>query len=151
VAREALLNELLQPVVESMGFDFWGLEYLSQGHRSILRIYIDHADGIGVDHCAQVSRQVGSVLDVEDPISHDYVLEVSSPGMDRPLFRLEHYQQSVGEVVELKLRMPFDGRRKFKGTLNGVEGEDIVLHVEDHEYLLPVELIDKAHIVPKFD
>lgn len=151
MAREALLNELLQPVVESMGFDFWGLEYLSQGHRSILRIYIDHADGIGVDHCAQVSRQVGSVLDVEDPISHDYVLEVSSPGMDRPLFRLEHYQQSVGEVVELKLRMPFDGRRKFKGTLNGVEGEDIVLHVEDHEYLLPVELIDKAHIVPKFD
>lgn len=151
MAREALLNELLQPVVESMGFDFWGLEYVSQGNRSILRIYIDHADGINVDHCAQVSRQVGSVLDVEDPISHDYVLEVSSPGMDRPLFRLDHYRQAIGEVIELKLRMPFDGRRKFKGTLTGIEDGDIVIHVDNHEYLLPVELIDKAHIVPTFD
>jgi len=151
VAREALLNELLQPVVESMGFEFWGLEFLAQGKPSTLRIYIDHTDGITVDHCAAVSRQVGSVLDVEDPISHDYVLEVSSPGMDRPLFRLEQYQQSVGEVLEVRLRMPFDGRRKFKGVLTGIEDTDIVLLVDDHEYLLPVELVDKAHIVPKFD
>ena len=151
MAREALLNELLQPVVESMGFEFWGLEFLAQGKPSTLRIYIDHTDGITVDHCAAVSRQVGSVLDVEDPISHDYVLEVSSPGMDRPLFRLEQYQQSVGEVLEVRLRMPFDGRRKFKGVLTGVEDTDIVLLVDDHEYLLPVELVDKAHIVPKFD
>lgn len=150
MAREALLNELLKPVVESMGFDFWGLEYI-QGQQSILRIYIDHADGITVDHCAEVSRQVGSVMDVEDPISHDYVLEVSSPGMDRPLFRLEQYQQSVGELLEVRLRMPFDGRRKFKGVLTGIEDTDIVLLVDDHEYLLPVELVDKAHIVPKFD
>lgn len=151
MAREALLNELLQPVVESMGFEFWGLEFLAQGKPSTLRIYIDHTDGITVDHCAAVSRQVGSVLDVEDPISHDYVLEVSSPGMDRPLFRLEQYQQSVGEVLEVRLRMPFDGRRKFKGVLTGIEDTDIVLLVDDHEYLLPVELVDKAHIVPKFD
>ena len=150
MAREALLNELLQPVVESMGFEFWGLEYL-QGRQSTLRIYIDHANGITVDDCARVSRQVGSVMDVEDPISHDYLLEVSSPGMDRPLFRLEQYQKSVGETLELRLRMPFDGRRKFKGVLRGIEDTDIVLLVDDHEYLLPIELIDKAHIVPKFD
>ena len=79
------------------------------------------------------------------------MLEVSSPGMDRPLFRLEQYQQSVGEVLEVRLRMPFDGRRKFKGVLTGIEDTDIVLLVDDHEYLLPVELVDKAHIVPKFD
>ncbi len=151
MARETVLNELLGPVVESMGFDFWGLEYLSQGHHTTLRVYIDHKDGITVDHCARVSRQIGSVLDVEDPISQDYTLEVSSPGMDRPLFRLEHFQSSVGELIELKLRMAFDGRRNFKGRLQGVEADDIVLLVDNHEYLLPVELIDKAHIVPTFD
>lgn len=151
MASEARLTEMLAPVVESMGFVFWGLEYLSQGKHTTLRIYIDHADGITVDHCADVSRQVSSVLDVEDPIAQDYTLEVSSPGMDRPLFRLEQYQESIGEIIELRLRMPFDGRRKFKGQLRGIEQEDIVLLVDNHEYLLPVELIEKAHIVPNFN
>jgi ribosome maturation factor RimP len=151
VAREAKLIEMLQPVVESMGFDFWGLEFLVQGRHSLLRVYIDHSDGINVDHCAEVSRQISSVLDVEDPITQEYTLEVSSPGMDRPLFGLEQYQESIGQIIELKLRMPFDGRRKFKGRLTGVEQEDVVLQVDEHEYLLPHELIEKAHIVPTFN
>ena len=151
MARDTRLVEMLKPVVESMGFVFWGLELLSQGRQVMLRVYIDHENGITVDHCADVSRQMSAVLDVEDPIAQDYTLEVSSPGMDRPLFELSHYEQSVNEIIELRLRMPFDGRRKFKGRLQGIEEQDIVLLVDNHEYLLPIELIEKAHIVPNFD
>lgn len=150
LARENQLTEMLAPVVESMGFVFWGLEHISQGKHSVLRIFIDHADGINVDHCAQVSRQISSVMDVEDPISSEYTLEVSSPGMDRPIFTLEQYESLAGNFVELRLRMAFDGRRKFKGFLVGIEQEDVVIRVDDNEYLLPVELIEKANVIPQF-
>ena len=150
MSKNSQLTELIAPVVESMGFTFWGLEFMPQGKRSMLRIFIDHADGINVDHCAQVSRQVSAVMDVEDPIAQEYTLEVSSPGMDRPLFTLEQFQQYANHIVELRLRMPFDGRRKFKGQLIGIEQEDVVLVVDDHEYLLPIELIEKANVVPQF-
>ena len=116
----------------------------------MLRIYIDAEAGIDVEGCAKVSRQVSGVLDVEDPISGEYTLEVSSPGMDRPLFTLEQYKAYVGHVVQLKLRMPFDGRRNFKGVLSGIEDEDIVLIVDQDEYLLPIDHIEKANIVPQF-
>lgn len=150
MAKESLLNELLGPVVESMGYTFWGLEYLSQGKQTVLRVFIDHENGITVDDCAAVSRQISSVMDVEDPISQVYNLEVSSPGMDRPVFTLEQYQSLAGNIIDVRLRMAFDGRRKFKGQLIGVEQEDIVLRVDDNEYLLPIELIEKANVVPQF-
>jgi ribosome maturation factor RimP len=144
------LRVLLQPVVESMGFIFWGLEYLAQGKQNILRVYIDHEDGINVDQCARVSRQISAVMDVEDPIRSEYNLEVSSPGMDRLLFTLQQYLDYTGALVQLRLRVPYEGRRKFQGVLKGVEGEDIVLHVEDHEYLLPIDSIEKAQVIPQF-
>jgi len=150
VAKESLLNELLAPVVESMGYTFWGLEYLSQGKDTVLRVFIDHENGINVDDCASVSRQISSVMDVEDPITQIYNLEVSSPGMDRPIFTLEQYTSLAGNIIDVRLRMAFDGRRKFKGQLIGVEQEDIVLRVDDNEYLLPIELIEKANVVPQF-
>ncbi len=150
MAKETQLTDLLRPVVESMGFVFWGLEFIALGRQSMLRVFIDHANGINVDDCAAVSRQLSAVLDVEDPITQEYTLEVSSPGMDRPLFTIEQYQQYANHIIELRLRMPFEGRRKFKGQLIGVEQEDIVLVVDEHEYLLPVELIEKAHVVPQF-
>lgn len=150
MAKESLLNELLGPVVESMGYTFWGLEYLSQGKQTVLRVFIDHENGITVDDCAAVSRQISSVMDVEDPISQVYNLEVSSPGMDRPVFTLEQYQSLAGNIIDVRLRIAFDGRRKFKGQLIGVEQEDIVLRVDDNEYLLPIELIEKANVVPQF-
>lgn len=144
------LKALLQPVVESMGFIYWGLEYIVQGKHSILRVYIDHEEGINVDQCAQVSRQISAVMDVEDPIRSEYNLEVSSPGMDRLLFTLEQYVEFTGATVLLRLRVPYEGRRKFQGILFGVEGEDIVLRVEDHEYLLPIDSIEKAQVIPQF-
>ncbi|WP_160082501.1 ribosome maturation factor RimP [Pseudomonas sp. 8AS] len=145
------LQALLAPVVESLGYECWGVEFLSQGRHSLLRVYIDQPDGVLVEDCEKVSRQISGVLDVEDPIASEYTLEVSSPGMDRPLFTLEQFAKHIGEQVKIKLRSPFDGRRNFQGLLRGVEEQDVVVLVDDHEYLLPIDLIDKANIIPRFD
>jgi len=147
--KERQIEQLLLPTVEAMGFELWGVEYMSQGRHTLLRLYIDAEQGITVDDCASVSHQASSVLDVEEPISGEYTLEVSSPGMDRLLFKLEQYADYVGENIELRLRSPFEGRRKFKGVLKGTEGEDVVVQVDDHEYLLPHSAVEKARIEPR--
>ena len=145
------LQELLRPVVESLGCELWGLELNSGGRRKMLRIYIDREEGgIDVEDCAKVSRQVSAVMDVEDPINGEYVLEVSSPGLDRPLYEIGHYQRLLGEDISLRLRYPYEGQRNYKGSLKAVEGDEIVLVVADHEYLFPVEGIEKANVVPRF-
>lgn len=145
------LKDLISPVVESMGFIFWGLEFLGQGKHSRLRLFIDHEDGINVDQCAEVSRQVSSILDVEDPITQEYLLEVSSPGMDRPLFELEQFNAYQGYVIQVRLHSPFEGKRKYKGLIKGVEENDVVIEADGYEILLPIEIIDKANVVPQFD
>ena len=144
------MRELLQPVVEALGAQLWGLDLQSGGRRKLLRIYIDRDEGVDVELCAAVSRQVSAIMDVEDPIQGEYVLEVSSPGMDRPLYELAHYQQLLGEQIAVKLRFAYEGQRNFKGLLQAVEGDDIVLVVADHEYLFPIEGIEKANVVPQF-
>jgi len=147
--RDEKIQALLQPTVEAMGFELWGMEHLSQGRHSLLRLYIDSENGVTADDCAEVSRQVSGVMDVEDPISGEYTLEVSSPGIDRLLFRLDQYLAYVGEWIELRLRVPFEGRRKFNGTLKGIEGEDVIIQVDNHEFLLPHGAIDKAQVKPR--
>ena len=144
--REDKIRALLAPTVEAMGYELWGIEHRTQGRHSLLRLYIDAEQGITVDDCAEVSRQVSGVLDVEDPINGEYTLEVSSPGVDRLLFDLAHYSLYVGEWIELRLRVPHEGRRKFKGTLKGIEGEDVVVQIDDHEFLLPHSAIEKAQV-----
>ena len=147
--KDRQLEEMLAPTVVALGFTLWGIEYVSQGRHSVLRVYIERDSGITADDCAAVSTQVSAILDVEDPISGEYTLEVSSPGMDRRLFSLEQYRAYVGEVVDLQLRSPFDGRRKFKGVLTGIEGGDVVVRIDDHEFLLPYDGIDKARVEPR--
>lgn len=151
MAKVDELKVLLDPVITGMGFLFWGVEYISRGKHSVLRIYIDHEDGINVDQCAEVSRQVSAVMDVEDPIQQNYTLEVSSPGMDRPLFTLEQFAAYVGEWVDVRLRAPFEGRRKFKGVMTAIEDQDICVTVDGTDYLLPIESIEKANVIPNFD
>lgn len=151
MAKEQQLQVILAPAVTALGYEFWGLEYLTHARQAVLRVFIDSPNGIGVEDCAKVSRQLSAVLDVEDPITIEYTLEVSSPGMDRPLFTLEQYQRYVGENVKIRLRSPFEGRRNFSGRLVGVEADEVVMVVEDHEYLLPIEMIDKAELVPQFE
>lgn len=148
--KEQQLHDLIAPAVTALGYEMWGLEYLTHGGETVLRVFIDSENGINVDDCAAVSRQVSAVLDVEDPISGEYNLEVSSPGMDRPLFTLDQFQRYSGEQVKIRLRSPFEGRRNFSGRLVGVEADEVVVAVDEHEYLLPIELIDKANVVPQF-
>ncbi|OFJ93587.1 ribosome maturation factor [Pseudomonas aeruginosa] len=145
------LQALLAPVVEALGYECWGVEFISQGRHSVLRVYIDRPEGILIDDCEAVSRQVSGILDVEDPISGEYTLEVSSPGMDQPLFTLEQFAKHAGEQVKIRLRSPYEGRRNYQGILRGVEEQDVVVLVDDHEYLLPIDSIDKANIIPRFD
>ena len=136
--------------MNALGCELWGLDYLAQGKKSVLRIYIEKEGGVLLEDCEQVSRQISATLDVEDPISGEYTLEVSSPGMDRPLFTLDQFKRYLGETVAVRLRVAFEGRRKFSGVLKGVEDDEIVLEVDNEEYLLPFELLDKANIIPRF-
>ncbi|WP_207062358.1 ribosome maturation factor RimP [Motiliproteus sp. SC1-56] len=144
------LEALVAPVVSGLGYELWGIDYLSQGRHTVLRIYIDAEAGIDVDDCANVSRQLSGVLDVEDPIQGEYTLEISSPGMDRPLFTLDHFRRYAGYRVQIRLRSPFEGRRNFSGLLKGVEEDEVIVEVDEHEYLLPIDSIDKANVVPQF-
>ncbi len=147
---EQKLTELLRPAVEETGKKLLGIEYISAGNNSVLRLFIDHENGINVDDCAEVSRQVGAVLDVEDPISSEYNLEVSSPGVDRPLFELAHFQDVIGETINVKLSMPLNGRRKFKGALVAIENDTLIIEVDSIDYELVISNIDKANLVAKF-
>lgn len=149
-AKLKQLQEMLAPVVASLECELWGIEYLSQGKHTTLRVFIDREEGVTVDDCAAVSHQISGILDVEDPITGEYTLEVSSPGLDRPLFTLAHFAAYAGHKAQLKLRVPFEGRRNFKGVLNGVEGDEVILVVDNEEFLLPIELIDRANVIPQF-
>jgi len=147
---EQKLTDLLRPAVEETGKTLRGIEYLSAGNNSVLRLFIDHENGINVDDCAEVSRQVGALLDVEDPISSEYSLEVSSPGVDCPLFELAHFQEVIGEIVNVRLSMPLNGRRKFKGPLVAIENDTLIVTVDSIDYELAISNVDKANLVAKF-
>jgi ribosome maturation factor RimP len=148
--QEQRLTELLSPTVEAAGFELLGCEFVPAGRHSTLRLFIDHPDGVTVDHCAVVSREVGAILDVEDPIQNEYNLEVSSPGLDRPLFTPAHFAKVVGQKVEVKLAIPQDGRRKFKGQLLEILDDMLVIEVDGKPYRLLMDNVDKANVVPVF-
>lgn len=147
---EQKLTDLLRPAVEETGKTLRGIEYLSAGNNSVLRLFIDHENGINVDDCAEVSRQVGALLDVEDPISSEYSLEVSSPGADCPLFELAHFQEVIGETINVRLSIPLNGRRKFKGPLVAIENDTLTVQVDNIDYELALSNVDKANLVAKF-
>lgn len=148
---EERLTEMLAPSVEDLGYELVGIEYVRAGKHSTLRVYIDQEEGILVDDCAAVSRQVSAIMDVEDPITNEYTLEVSSPGMERPLFNAAQYAAFIGEEVKIQLRMPIQNRRRWKGVISSVDGEIISVAVENKEERFALSNIQKANIVPKFD
>ena len=150
MAGIAQLNKMLSPAVEGLGYEYVGLEYRSGSSSAMLRIYIDNENGINVDDCAKVSRQISAVLDVEDPITSEYTLEVSSPGLDRPLFIAEHYQQYIGEKIKCKLRMPINKRRNFSGKLLEADMNNITLSIDNESVELSIDDIEKANLVPQF-
>lgn len=144
------LKSLIEPVVTGLGYDLWGMDHLTQGRHSVLKIYIDAENGIEVDDCAKVSRQLSGVLEVEDPIRGNYTLEVSSPGLDRRLYTLVQFEAFKGATIKLTLSRPFNGKRRFTGLLCGVEGDEVVVRSGDEETLFPFDQIDRANVVPEF-
>jgi len=140
------LQDLFQPAVTELGYQLWGCEYLPQGKHSLLRVYIDKEGGIGITDCEAVSRQISAMLDVEDPISGNYSLEVSSPGLSRPLFFLEHYQQYVGHGVQLKLYKPINGSRKLDAIIESVSEDAVILSAKNEEFEVQFSQIVKANL-----
>jgi ribosome maturation factor RimP len=145
------IETLVRGVVEPMGYELVGVELVAGGRGGeVLRVYIDREGGIMLDDCTAVSHQLSGVLDVEDPIKGEYALEVSSPGMARPLFELAHFARFTGHQVKLKLGRPLDGRRNFKGLLTGVEGNEVLLQVDGEPVRIDFNQIDSAKLVPEF-
>lgn len=145
--QNQILVKLLEPVISAMGYEMLGIEHLPKGHGSLVRIYIDNEAGITVADCEKVSHQVTGILDVNDPIKGSYDLEVSSPGLDRPLFTLDHFSRFKGHMVQVRLRSKMDGRRNFTGQIEGVDKDKVTLKEQDQIYSIPVDLIEKAHLV----
>lgn len=141
------IEQLLKPTIESMGYVLWGCEYLAQGKHSLLRVYIDKENGIGIEDCEQVSRQVSALLDVEDPIPGNYSLEVSSPGIPRPLFSNWQYEQCIGQVVNLKLFKPVAGIRKFTGAIVSANNSTLILNVNGEQQDFLFSNIAKANLM----
>lgn len=144
------IKQLIRPVIESMGYEFVGCEFTSQGRFATLQIYIDKNGGVNADDCERVSHQISALLDVEASISHQYHLEVSSPGLDRPLFSIEDFRKFINHEVTIRLKMPLNNRANFKGVIEAVESHQVIVKCDGEKFVLPVNQIAKANLVPKF-
>ena len=147
MTRDELAN-LLEPTVERLGYELVDLEARVGGKGGLVRLYIDKPDGIDLDDCEKVSLAVSALLDVEDPVPGNYNLEVSSPGLDRKLTKVQHFQRFTGETVKVQMRFPIEGRRRFRGTLVSSDEENIVVEVDGESFSLPLKTIDTARLVP---
>ena len=145
------LQALLAPTVASLGLELLGVEFVPSGASALVRLYID-ADGrhVGIEDCEATSREVSALLDVEDPIPTEYTLEVSSPGIDRPLFTVAQFARFVGDEAKVALRLPLQGRRRFTGRIVSAEGDTIVLADAQGELRVKHDNIDKARLNPDF-
>ncbi len=149
------LWELFEPVVNGMGFDLIEIEHFPNPKHGVLRLFIDKpvgsdVEGVVIEDCSAVSRQISALIDVEDPIRGQFNLEVSSPGLDRPLRRLQDYQRFTGSLVKLKTVMPLQGQRNFKGRLLEANEDVVVIETDAEEISLPMNTIEKARIVPEY-
>ena len=146
------LDDIVKNTVEGLGFELWGYEYRPHSESALLRIFIEATTenkgaGISVDNCASVSRQIGAVLDVENIIPVAYILEVSSPGMDRVLFKAEQYQEYIGSSLKIRTRTRIDDRRNFKGSLVSASESVVTIKVDNQEFEIPYDSIDRARLV----
>ena len=142
------LARLLQPAIERLGYELSDLEARLSGGHDVVRVFIDKPGGIGLEDCEKVSLAVGALLDVEDPVAGKYDLEVSSPGLDRKLTKIGHFQRFKGETVKVQMRFSIAGRRRFRGTLVSSDDENIVVNVDGESHTLPMAMIDTARLVP---
>jgi len=150
-ALQERLEQLLEPVIGSLGYELLLLEYSPSPKNTMLRLYIDAAAGITLDDCERVSKEVAGVLDVEDPIRNAYRLEVSSPGLDRPLVKPAHFQRFVGQQARVQLLAPLNGRRRFIGAIVGADEQIVRIETEEGIAEIPLAEIDRARLVPDYD
>ena len=143
------LKDLLQPAIGRLGYELADLEAKLGGGSGVVRVFIDHPDGISLEDCEKVSLAVSALLDVEDPLPGQYNLEVSSPGLDRKLTKVEHFQRFAGATVKVQMRFPIQGRKRFRGTLVASDDENIVVEVDGESHSLPMATIDTARLVPE--
>jgi ribosome maturation factor RimP len=143
------LTGLLEPAIERLGYELTDIDVRVGGQHGLLRLYIDKEDGIGLEDCEKVSLAISAMLDVEDPLPGQYSLEVSSPGLDRKLTKVEHFQRFMGETLKVTMRFPMEGRRRFKGTLVSMDDEKIVVDVDGEPHELPMATIETARLVPE--
>jgi ribosome maturation factor RimP len=152
MAAENRIQQLVEPIVEDLGYEFVGLEYSSNPKNRLLRLYIDQPErGIDLEDCETVSREVSAVFDVEEPISGQYTLEVSSPGVERPLFTAAQFERFIGETARVQMHAPVDGRRRFKGRIVAVRGDVVRLEVDGADIELDLSGMDKARLAPDLD
>lgn len=144
------LAGLLAPTINGLGYELLGIEQQGSGSGLLVRLYIDSVDGIGVKDCEKVSRQVSDVLDVEAVINGEYTLEVSSPGLDRPLFTADHYIAHIGANVKLKLRSLVDGRRRLAGKLVEATAEKATIEMGEERFEVPYHFVERAHLDPQW-
>lgn len=145
------IGRLLEPSISALGYELVAVELVGSGNDRVLRVYIDHPDGITVDDCADVSRQVSAVLDVEDPVPGSYVLEVSSPGLDRPLVKAADFERFKGSLVKIRTREAVLGRKNFTGLLSEATGDNVVVEVDGEPYEIGFANIERARLVPDLD
>jgi len=145
------VTALVEPIVEELGFELVDVEYVTERGRHILRIYVDKEGGITVDECAQVSNEIGDLIDVRGIISHGYVLEVSSPGLNRPLRKEKDFLWALGRKVKLKTIEPIEGRRNFTGYLKECSRGNIVLELPERSVTLSLKSLEKANLMYEFD
>ncbi len=144
------IERLIEPSLEEMGIELVDIEYLSEQNRRILRVYADRPTGINLDDCAMVSREIGNLLDVKDLLPDRYVLEVSSPGLNRPLKREKDFLCAVGRKIKVKTVVPVKGRRNFSGVLQSFEGGVLKLELDDAVIPISREDVGKANLVFDF-
>jgi ribosome maturation factor RimP len=145
------LTELFEPVIESMGYEFVGVEFNAGGGHGTLRVYIDREQGVSLDDCASISHQLSGILDVEEPIKQAYDLEISSPGIDRPLFKIADFEKFSGRTAKIKMALGVQGRKNFKGQLVSVaDSKWVVIEVDGEQFDLPYADIAKANLVGEF-
>jgi ribosome maturation factor RimP len=144
------LQVIVEKVVVPMGYELVGIEYLVHDKTGLLRVYIDSEKGIMLEDCQAVSHQLSGVLDVEDPVAGNYNLEISSPGLDRPLFKAGDFQRFAGNKVKVKLARNQDGRKNFKGVLQGIQDDEVVLEVDGQEVRLSLANIEQSRLIPDY-
>jgi len=145
------LQELLEPGAEALGFEVLAVEMTGGSGQGTMRVYIDGPEGVTVDDCARASHQFSAILDVEDPIPGQYTLEVSSPGLDRPLTKARHFRAVIGQQIRVRTDTAIEGRKRFRGRLQDADEERLEMEVDGETYRIPLSRVAKARLVPELE